>query len=856
MTRKLLTALLCAALLSCGDDPAGPSSNLSVTVTAPPSQGASASDSYTVEWTGQGTGTVSLYYNTVQGPAGQKLIASGLPVSGNHDWDLSQVPNGSYYVRALLSSGTETASDYSDGTLTVDHTQGEPGIVVTSPPAEGASANESYTVTWVSSGFTDGQVTLWFDTDTLPEQGLVEIAKGLPDTGEYVWDCSTVPEGFYYIRARIEDGENDASSYSQGTLFINHGAEPWITVEKPSSQGDEADNFYTIEWSSEAPQGATVTLWYDVDTDPSYGLFPIANGVYNDGYFTWDCSGVPEGSYYVYAQLMSPSDSGRAFARVLRTLSRGTLASDYSDGTLTISHDLQYSITVTAPPASGAQADQSYLVEWESDGPPSAELSLFYAADTTGAPLYPVASGVMNSGEHLWDTSMVPEGSWFIFAAFTSRGQGSDWSSGTVNVVHDDMYTFSFTAPPAQGATADDSYTLMWDTSAPYGSTWVYLFYATSTEPGGTLYPIVQGAVNAGQYNWNCSSVPEGEYWIYGFVTDNRERDPNPDRGSGSAWSQGMLTIDHSLYSITVTAPPAGGAAADSSYTIEWTASGGPGSLIALYYDDDTNPSQMYPIASGLQNSGSYLWNTIMVPEGDWYVYAVIYDPDKGPPVPVGDGSAGDYSDGVLTIEHEYNYIIVTAPPPWGAYAQTEYNIQWAADTPYGGTVSLYYDVDTDPGNGMTLITAGLAWNDFAYMWDCSSTPEGEYYIYAKLENSQQTLTSYSQGTLIIDREPLWMVFTAPPAWGAGADASYTLKWYSVGPSGRTVDLYYDTDTDPSGGLVPIASGVACPQYESEYTWNCSAVPEGSYYIYGVLSDPSVDGTYQVYSEGMLTIEH
>jgi hypothetical protein len=857
VTRKLLTAALCILLFSCGEDPSGPSGSLSVTVTSPPAEGAYATDTYTVNWAGEGSGTVALYYNTVQSPIGQQFIASGLAVSGAHQWDLSLVPSGDYMVRAIISNGLESASGWSQGALQVDHSSGDPGITITAPPPEGEVANESYTLRWASSGFVDGLVTLWYDTDTLPGSE-VPIAASLLDKGEYAWDCSSVPDGSYYIKAEITDGTDSASTYSQGMLLISHVPNPWITVEKPPAAGETANNTYTIEWSSEAPTGATVTLWYDTDTNPSDGLIAITTGLGNDGYFTWECSDIPEGQYYIYAQLMSATDSRSTVARLAAMVARDVLASSYSQGTLTITHDIPWNITVVTPPAEGATADNSYQIDWTSDAPPINTLDIYYASDTTGATLYPVASGVANSGTHLWNTEMVPDGSWYVYATLTGRAQSSDWSSGRVTILHEDEYTFDFTAPPPEGASADAEYMLQWDTSAPYGSTWVYLYYSTSNEPGGTLTPIVQGTPNAGQYNWNCSGVSDNEYWIYGFVTDERLRNPEViSRGSGSAWSEGTLTVNHSGYSIEITAPPAAGAAADSSYTVEWTASGGTGSLIALYYDDDIDPGNgMVMIAEGLSNSGSYLWDTTVVPEGNWYVYGAIYDPGKGGPNPEANGFAGAYSQGMLTIQHEYNYIIVTAPPPWGAYAQTEFQIQWAASTPYGGTVSLYYDVDTNPGNGMEFIVNSLAWDDGQYMWDCSTTPEGEYYIYAKLENSQQTLTSYSIGTLIIDREPLWMSFYSPPPPGATADASYTLEWYSVGPAGRTVDLYYDTDLDPGQGLTLIAADVACPDYLSTYVWNCSAVPDGSYYIYGILSDPSIDGTFEMYSEGMLTINH
>jgi hypothetical protein len=856
VTGKLLAAAMCVLLLSCGGDTSGPSDPLSVTVTAPPAAGAYATDNYTVAWTGQGTGSVSLFYNTQATPVGQQFIASGLSVSGSHYWDLTLVPSGEYLVRAVITSGMETASSWSEGALVVDHSGGEPGLTITAPPPEGDQADDFYTIRWVSSGFQSGLLTLWY-SETNEPGGEQLIDESLSDNGMHEWDCSGIPEGKYYIKAMITEGTDTVTVWSQGTLTISHSEDWWIQVDKPPAQGATADNTYTIEWSSEAPAGATVTLWYDTDTNPASGLVPIASGVFNDGFFTWDCSGVPEGEYYIYAQLMAPPDSRRGMvADIVSRLSRTVLAESYSEGTLTISHDIPWNITVTAPPEGGAVADESYLVEWASDAPSEAILDLFYAADTTGAPLYPVAFGVTNTGSHLWNTQFVPEGDWYVYAAFAGRGLGSDWSSGKLTVIHEDEYYFDFIAPPPEGATADESYLLQWDTDAPSGSSWVYLYYSTTTQPGGTIHTIVQGTPNSGQYNWNCSAVPDGVYWIYGFVTDERLRDPEIWRGSGGSWSEGTLTVNHSGYSIEVTAPPAGGATADSSYTVEWSATGGTGSVIALYYDDDTNPGNgMIQIADGLSNTGSYLWNTVNVPEGDWYVYGAIYDPDKGPPDPESDGFAGAYSQGVLTIEHEYNYIIVTAPPPWGAYAQNEYTIQWAASTPHGGTVSLYYDEDTDPGNGMTLITGGLTWNEGQYLWDCSTTPEGEYYIYAKLENAQQTLTSYSEGTLIIDREPLWLSFYSPPPPGATADDSYTLEWYSAGPAGRTVDLYYDTDTNPDQGLVLIAEDVACPTYLSDYVWNCSAVPEGSYYIYGVLKDPA-RGTYEKYSEGMLTIVH
>ena len=58
-----------------------------------------------------------------------------------------------------------------------------------------------------------------------------------------------------------------------------------------------------------------------------------------------------------------------------------------------------------------------------------------------------------------------------------------------------------------------------------------------------------------------------------------------------------------------------------------------------------------------------------------------------------------------------------------------------------------------------------------------------------------------------------------------------------------SVSLYYDTDMNPSSGLVPIAANV--PLGNGQYTWNTSGVPPGVYYIWGVVSDGlNARGTY------------
>lgn len=543
--KLMLTGLLILFAVACGDDSSGPSDELAVTVTAPPAGGASAVDTYTVTWTSSSTGTVSLFYNTVASPIEQQSIASGLSASGSHSWDLSGVADGVYYVRAIITSGPSTGSDWSDGTLSVNHSSGDPGITVTTPPEEGATADTLFSVNWVSSGYSDGLVNIFMDTDTDPSAGLVEIAKNLDDTGEFIWNCSSFAEGYYYVYATIRDSTNQSSDYSAGVLAVDHGGlNPEFYITRPPAAGAEADNIYTIQWESTAPLNSTVDLYYDTDEDPSSGLVEIEMDIFDDGYYSWDCSAVPEGIYYIYGVLETSTPFSRS-ASVFATLSTGTkgiIVTDYSNGTITIAHTGQYSIEVTEPPASGASADESFQIVWNTDAPSSESVDLFYAADTTGSELFPLVQLEPPVGTtYNWNCSSVEEGSWYIYAVLGTRGMGSDWSAGTVNITHEDEYSFSMITPPPPGATANDKYDLKWYSTGP-DARLMDLYYDTDTDPSSGLVLITEDVVcteYSTTFTWMCGSVPEGSYYIYGILAD-----PVVDDYI-TGYSEGTLTIDH-----------------------------------------------------------------------------------------------------------------------------------------------------------------------------------------------------------------------------------------------------------------------------------------------------------------------
>jgi len=970
--KLLLPVALMLVLASCGESPEAPGNNMTITVIQPPAGSVQADSSYTIVWETTNVvagATVTLAYDTDTNPSvGRTLIESDLDNSGTYLWDSKFVPEGVYYVYALISSGTSSASDYSEGTITFEHPWADPKITVRTPPVEGAEADSVFTIKWATEYFKNPQINLYFETDTTLVD-TVGIVKGLDDTGSYEWDCSAIGTGQYYIYAVATEssgghdqegsaavisaplsigGSRDDSvavDHSPGTLIINHGGSlPQITVLTPPKEGATADTSFLIRWTEVSLGDVLVDLYYDTDTVPGTGLVQIVAGLSDTLSYNWDCSAITDGKYYIFGEVKDVS--GRLLGDFRAT---GT---DYSDGILAIDHTSGFTFRITEPGAGGAIADSTYTIRWMTDVPGSEFVDLFYSADTLGGELFLVVDDAPNTTKYTWDCSAVLEGNWWIFGIIEMASDTLEsWSPGALTVEHN-AFSMEVTAPPDTGATADSSYTIEWiaqgpdsavvdlyydtdkdpvmmdeivlglDNTGSYewdmlymleGEFYIYahirnpstgigfltrlgadagaaaysdstltidhegvydleitqpplagadadtvytiewtsdapdslelnLFYAADTV-GATAVEVALGVPNSGSYEWDCSLTPEGDWYIYGALVGVDEP---------TDWSAGQLSIIHVPYTMEVTAPPAGGASADSSYTIEWTATGGASAVVDLFYDDDDDPAEMTEIVSGLSNTGSYEWNTLSVSEGDWYVYALIH--------PSADGarSAGDYSDGTLSVTHASYYILVTRPPAGGgAFADSTYKLQWAASAPGGSTVDLYYDTDTNPGSGLVSIVSDLTWDDFNYTWRCSAVVEGEYYVYAELFDGSTTVTDYSDSTLIIDHDPLFLWISKPGPGGATADTTYTIAWVSKGPKYRVIDLYYDTDTNPDNGIELIAEDVASTEPTSDYKWGCVAIPEGSYYIFGVLWDSVAGGdSTSHYSEGLLTIDH
>ena len=151
---------------------------------------------------------------------------------------------------------------------------------------------------------------------------LIEKSQTYPDTANGLvkycidlWDPESWESGTTWLsQPRIDIVRFDPLEASDPTNFIIGEAGLYAeNVENESNQ-------YTIGWNLNDPDGDTVTvsLFYDIDREGSNGthIATIGGQTNGAGNYVWDTSGIPDGTYYVYAEVSDGLNSNTVYSMV------------------------------------------------------------------------------------------------------------------------------------------------------------------------------------------------------------------------------------------------------------------------------------------------------------------------------------------------------------------------------------------------------------------------------------------------------------------------------------------------------------------------------------------------------------
>ncbi len=219
---------------------------------------------------------------------------------------------------------------------------------------------------------------------------------------------------------------------------------------------------------------------------------------------------------------------------------------------------------------------------------------------------------------------------------------------------------------------------------------------------------------------------------------------------------------------------PLGGEGLFGAQEARWEASDPDGDpvLIEIEYSGDGGRSWRR-IAEGLENSGTYTWDTSKVPDGR-YILAVR---GRDPGGLVGEGVSGPF-------ELDNTRPVAELLEPTAARLRGLTRVSWRASDPGGDTVRVNLSYSPDRGRSWYPLVLD-AWAEGTFLWGTSPFPNGQEVLLA-LDATDGVITTRTQSRLFtIDQRDYGSIAIAsePPGAAIYVDG----RWY--GDADKVVEL-------------------------------------------------------------------
>lgn len=263
--------------------------------------------------------------------------------------------------------------------------------------------------------------------------------------------------------------------------------------------------------------------------------------------------------------------------------------------------------------------------------------------------------------------------------------------------------------------------------------------------------------------------------------------------------------------------------------------------------DSESSSSESWMLSIPLEDNRWYVWRVQAQDDNgatsDWSVISRFF---------VNDNNVDDAPR--LSFLTRVDNVIVT---------EGQLLMQWFDDDPdSAATIDLYYDND-DSGSDGVLIIAGLE-EDLdgegdRYIWDTSQLSNGDYYVYALIQDDTTETTAYLPARIQVengDNEVPSYEWLAPLAdIGLNSGEIITLSWVDDDADSRAlISLYYDEDTSGADGQLIVENIAEDIEFGGDnFVWRTTSVPLGRYYVYAQIND-GINVPVTVYSPAVVTI--
>ncbi len=493
-------------------------------------------------------------------------------------WDVSRLAAGKYYQVARITDGVNPAVlRYSPSFVTIDK---KPSFLFVEPDGveDEVIQGQTFILTWLANDpDSAAKITLYLDTDTDPGAGPADRGFELPlpaplvdndGAGVVAFAVNTAllpaltERTLFYPLAKVVDNNNTPLFvYAEYPLAVQPNAAPSLAFTRPgaadASGAVQGGNVYEVRWNDLDPDyeenapGVTIELYYDTNSSgldgiPLKGSYESSLGVVYDStgiplqdanalgasadqgrnVFQWDLSGVPVGTYYVYAILKDG-------------LERDVPLFAYSQNPIRVNKKPTFKFLEPDGVADRVIQGLSYEISWiDGDADSNASIDLYLSTDrvTLGTKLTP-SSLEENSTPNVFEFSSAgfKPGSYYPIAkVWDEDTQLTVVSTYAIAVTENATPAVKLLTPPLTGAVVfGDTFEIRWLDSNPDNDprdpAYVNLYYDTDNrELNGTLInpaPIAQ-TDSADSYSWNVASagIAPGTYYLYATIEDRSQR--------------------------------------------------------------------------------------------------------------------------------------------------------------------------------------------------------------------------------------------------------------------------------------------------------------------------------------------
>ena len=249
--------------------------------------------------------------------------------------------------------------------------------------------------------------------------------------------------------------------------------------------------------------------------------------------------------------------------------------------------------------------------------------------------------------------------------------------------------------------------------------------------------------------------------------------------------------------------------------------------------DSATSTQTTWAMASPLMNNQWYFWRAKAVDEhgaeSEWSAAQSFFVDENG-------------IDDAPTLSF--------IEPAFDILTSANVNVRWNdSDPDSAASIALYYEAGMK-GSGGTLIADAIAEDadgpSDQYEWQTEGLSDGDYYLYAVIEDATSTVTVYLNAVITLNRDnsgtniPPTMTILHPagamPLNVEGGEP-VSIRWADSDPDDNaSIAFYYTTAPEHNNGVL-IVRGLPEDSSTNLFDWDTTGIRAGTYYLYAVIND-------------------